>query len=203
MPSFSSFFSRITPGQVHVDEEQREAVVAGVGVGLGDEHDEVGAVAVGDVGLRAVDDPLVAVAHRARLDAGDVGAGVGLGDAEAGDLLALDRRHEVALLLLLGAEQARIGGVAMSVCTATPIARPPRARVRHLLGEHEVAEVVAALAAVLLGLGEAEEAELAHAREDPVGKVVSSHSSMWGVSSFSTKRRMEARRSWWCSSNTG
>ena len=30
--------------------------------------------------------------------------------------------------------------------------------------------VVAALAAVLLGLGEAEEAELAHPREDPVGE---------------------------------
>ena len=51
-------------GQVHVDDEQREAVVAGVGVGLGDEHDEVGAVAVGDVGLRAVDDVLVAVLDR-------------------------------------------------------------------------------------------------------------------------------------------
>jgi hypothetical protein len=49
-------------GQVHVDEEQREAVVARVGVGLRDEDDVVRAVAVGDVGLRAVDDPLVAVA---------------------------------------------------------------------------------------------------------------------------------------------
>ena len=38
---------------------------------------------------------------------------------------------------------------------------------RHLLGEHEVAVVVAALAAVLLGIGEAEEAELAHARGRP------------------------------------
>ena len=38
-------------------------------VGLGHEHDEVGAVAVGDVGLRAVDHPLVAVAHRAGADA--------------------------------------------------------------------------------------------------------------------------------------
>ena len=37
-----------------------------------------------------------------------------------------------------------------------------------LLGEHEVGVVVAALAAVLLGVGEAEEAELTHAPEDPV-----------------------------------
>src|SRR5829696_4482641 len=32
------------PGQVHVHDEQADAVVAGVGIGLGDEHDEVGAV---------------------------------------------------------------------------------------------------------------------------------------------------------------
>ena len=153
--------------QVHVDQEQREAVVARVRVGLGDEHDEVGPVAVGDVGLRAVDDVLVAVAHRARLDARDVGARVGLGDAQAGDLLALDRRHEVGLLLLLGAEQVdrrrrhvRVHGDAHR--------QPAALGVRHLLGEHERAVVVAALAAVLLGVGQPEEAELAHAREDPV-----------------------------------
>ena len=52
-----------TPGASIGDEEQREAVVAGVGVGLRDEHDHVGAVAVGDVRLRAVDDALVAVAR--------------------------------------------------------------------------------------------------------------------------------------------
>ena len=39
---------------------------------------------------------------------------------------------------------------------------------RDLLGQHQARVVVAALAAVLLGLVEAEEAELAHAREDRV-----------------------------------
>ena len=58
----------------------------------------------------------------------------------------------------------------MSVWTATPIARPPELRVDDLLGEHERRVVVAALAAVLLGLVEAEEAELAHAAEDRVGE---------------------------------
>ena len=43
-----------------------------------------------------------------------------------------------------------------------------RLRVHDLLGEHERREVVAALPAVLLGLVEAEEPELAHALEDPV-----------------------------------
>src|SRR5436190_9003631 len=84
-------------GEVHRHEEQREAVVTGLRVGLRDEHDHVGAVAVGDVGLRAVDDVVVAVAYRARLDAGHIGAGVGLGDTEAEDLLALDRRHDPLL----------------------------------------------------------------------------------------------------------
>jgi hypothetical protein len=43
-----------------------------------------------------------------------------------------------------------------------------RVAIGHLLGEDDVAEVVAALPAVLLGVGESEEAELAHAAEDPV-----------------------------------
>jgi hypothetical protein len=42
--------------------------------------------------------------------------------------------------------------------------------VYELLGEHEVAEVVAALAAVLLGVGEPKEPELAHAVEHGVGE---------------------------------
>ena len=70
MPSFSQLLLADHARQVHVDDEQREAVVARVGVGLGDQHDEVRAVAVGDVRLRAVDDVLVAVADGARLDAG-------------------------------------------------------------------------------------------------------------------------------------
>ncbi len=157
------------PGRVHVDQEQREAVVARVGVGLGHEHDEVGAVPVGDVGLRAVDHPLVAVAHRARLDAGHVGPGVGLGDPQAGDLLAPDRRHQVALLLLLAAEQEDRRGGHVGVHRHAH-RQAAGVAVRHLLGEHEVGVVVAALAAVLLGVGEAEEAQLAHAPEDRVGE---------------------------------
>ena len=98
---------------------------------------------------------------------GDVGAGVGLGDPEAGDLLARDRGHEVALLLLLGAEQVDRRGRHVRV-DRDAHRQAAGVRVDHLLGEHEVAEVVAALAAVLLGVGEAEQPELAHAREHGV-----------------------------------
>ena len=58
----------------------------------------------------------------------------------------------------------------MSVWTATPIARPPDRRGADLLAEDERGVVVAALAAVLDRLVEAEEAELAHPREDGVGE---------------------------------
>ncbi len=134
---------------VHVHEEEREAVVARIRVGLRHEHDVVGAVAVRDEGLRPVDHPLVAVAHRARLDAGDVGARVRLRDAEAGDLLALDRGHEVALLLLLGAEQEHRRGGHVRVHRHAH-RDPARVAPRHLLGQHDVAVIVAALSAVLL-----------------------------------------------------
>ena len=79
--------------------------------------------------------------------------------------------HQVVLLLLLGAEQVHGRGGHVGVHRH---AHREAAGVgaRHLLGQHEVAVVVAALAAVLLGVGEAEEAELAHAAEDGVGEGV-------------------------------
>ena len=123
---------------------------------------------------------------------GDVGAGARLGDAERRDLLALDRRHEVALLQLLGAEledrRRRHVGVDGDAHRS-----PPLLRVRHRLAAHDRHQVVAALAAVLLREVDAEEAELAHALEDPVREAVSSHSSEWGASSFVAKLSIDSR----------
>ena len=154
-----------------VDDEQGDAVVALLRVGLGDEDDEVGARAVGDEGLGAVDHVLVAVADRGRADAGDVGAGAGLGDPEAADLLALDPGVEVALLLLLGAEQVDRGQDHVGLDREAHVGAA-RARVAHALGADQRVVVVAALAAVLLREAEAEEAELAgplHRLGRPVG----------------------------------
>ena len=153
--------------RVHVDQEEREAVVSGIGVGLGHQHDEVGTVAVGDERLGPVDDVLVTVAHRSRLDPRDVGARVGLGDAQAGDLLAPDGRRQVTLLLILGAEGENRGSGHVGV-DGDAHGQAARVRLGHLLGQHEVAVVVAALAAVALGHRQTQEAELSHAREDPV-----------------------------------
>jgi hypothetical protein len=66
-----------------------------LGVGHGEHHHEVGLVAAGDEDLLAVDDPVVAVAHRTGLDVARVGAGARLGDREAAVTFAVDRRDQV------------------------------------------------------------------------------------------------------------
>ena len=110
MPSFSSVRETVKPGTLLPSSSLRSTMNSVMpswrasGSVLVDQHDEVGAGAVGDEDLRAVDHVLVAVAARGRADPGDVGAGAGLGDPEAADLLALDPGDEVALLLVLGAE---------------------------------------------------------------------------------------------------
>src|SRR5205085_8393596 len=87
-----------------LDHEERDAVVAALLGGLHGGDDEVGAHAVRDEGLRPVHD--IAAVHllRARAEAGDVGARIGLGDAERADLLSGDRGSQPASLLVLGAE---------------------------------------------------------------------------------------------------
>ena len=106
LPIFFSFFETLKPFVFVGTRKKRAAVRAGFGVRLDEQRDEVGARAVGDERLLAVDDVVVAVALRDRLDAGDVAAGVGLAHAERDDLLAAERRLEELLDLLLRAEVA-------------------------------------------------------------------------------------------------
>ena len=131
--------------------------------------DEVRAHAVGDVGLLAVHHPAAVDALGARGERRDVRAGAGLGDAERADQLPADRRHEVALLLLLGAElpDRRRGDVDVG---ADPGGRPARARARHLLAQHRLVQVVAALTAVLLGVLQPEQPLGGQLREHLVGE---------------------------------
>ena len=74
------------------------------GLGARGDHDQVGAVAVGDEGLGAVEDPVVAVADRGGLQRGEVGAAGGLGHGDRGEQLAGAEPGQPALLLLLGGE---------------------------------------------------------------------------------------------------
>jgi len=92
------------------DEEEAAAVRARVGVRLGEQRDEVGARAVGDERLLAVDHVVAAALLRDGLDAGDVAPGGRLGDAERRDLVAGQRRLQKLVDLLLRAEVADDGG---------------------------------------------------------------------------------------------
>ncbi len=88
---------------LHVHQEVGEALVARrVLVRARDEHAPLGVVRERRPDLLARDDPLVAVAHRARLERGEVGARLRLGEALAPDLVGAQDRLEVAPLLLLG-----------------------------------------------------------------------------------------------------
>ena len=92
------------PGLLHVHQEVGEALVlGGVGVGAGDEHAPLGVLGEGRPDLLPGDDPFVAVLDRLRLQRGEVGARLRLGEALAPDLLGGEDRLQVALLLLVGA----------------------------------------------------------------------------------------------------
>src|SRR5262249_51533277 len=66
-------------GRIHIDDENREpAARALLGIGGGDQLEEIGALGVRDETLIAVDEVVVAVANRAGLHAAGIAAGLGL-----------------------------------------------------------------------------------------------------------------------------
>ena len=85
---------------VAADDEAGEAVI-----GLGEHGVDVGDAAVGDEALLAVEDETVTLVLGGRLDGRDVAAGLGLGQAERGELgvLLVAEPGQPLLLLLLGA----------------------------------------------------------------------------------------------------
>src|SRR5205823_1051497 len=91
-------------GRVHVDHEVREALVfRRVGIGARDEHPPARDVRERGPHLLSVHDPLVAVAHRTRREAGHVAAGAGFAEELAPDLFTGEERTQVALLLRVAA----------------------------------------------------------------------------------------------------
>ena len=71
-----------------------------VGIGIRHQEDIGGVVRIRREHLRAVDDPAVAVTHRARLAGGDVRAAFGLGITQAEPEVAGQRALEHFLLKL-------------------------------------------------------------------------------------------------------
>ena len=129
--------------------------------GLHGAHEEVGADAVGDERLRAVDD-VAAVDPRAkvRIEAtSEPAPGSVIPSAAIRSPLIAGRRKRSCWS---GVPNRKIGGVAMPVWAPSPAPTPPDAPARgQLLGPDRVVDVVAALAPELLRVLEAEEAELA------------------------------------------
>ena len=115
-------------GRVHGDEEVGQPAVAlGLGVGAEDAEAPVGEGAAAGPCLLAVEDPVAVVrrvARRARADAGQVAAGVGLGPALAPDLVAGRHRREVARLLGLGPVLEHGGGEQEDAVLAHPLRGP-------------------------------------------------------------------------------
>ena len=72
----------------------------GVGVGAGEDHEDVGERRVGDVALGAVDHPVVAVRGAPRGEVDGIGARVGLGERERGQSPRRRRSAAASLLLL-------------------------------------------------------------------------------------------------------
>src|SRR5581483_9246980 len=151
------------PGVVELlGEEERDAPVRRVGlrVGLDDEPEHRPGARVRRPHLAAVHDVGVAAPDGDAADALRVAAGVRLGEAERGTLLAARHRRQEALPLLVVPErpddvrdhQVRVQDAGQ--------AHPAAAELLH---DHRVRRHVQAEAAELLGDGRAEEAELLHA----------------------------------------
>ena len=169
-PSFSSFARHLVAGHLALQDEEGDAVVAARLGRIACADQEVGADAVGDEGLGAVDDVAVVDPAGRRGDPGYVRPGPRLGDPQRADLLAGDPRHHPPLPLLLVAEveDRRQGDRGVGVEARRDPARAARAR--QLLDPHRVVQVVAALAAVGLGELQPEEAELGAAAVEVTGE---------------------------------
>src|SRR5690606_34253028 len=85
------------------DHEQAHGVLR-LGVGARRHHHQIGELAVGNVGFRAVQQPVIAHVYRSGLHAGEIGASAGLGHRHCENFLAGDAGRQPALFLLVGAE---------------------------------------------------------------------------------------------------
>ena len=168
MPSFSQLLLADHAGQVHRHQEQREPVVAGVA----DRSSSTSTITWARWPLvMNVFEPLItysspSLTARVLIPATSEPASGSVIPRQR-IFLPLIAGHDPLLLLLLGAEREdrRHRHVGLD---REPHRQAAAVGVAHLLGEHQARVVVAALAAVLLGLVEPEEAELAHPLEHPV-----------------------------------
>jgi hypothetical protein len=160
MPSLSSFCAVREALHALLDDEGGDAARAQLGLGLGVDHHRVGVGAVGDPHLAAVEQVVAALVLGLELHADDVAAGAGLAHRQRADVLAADQLGQVLALL-------RLAAVALDLVDAQVAVRAVAqadagAGAADLLHRHHVRQVAHVGAAVGLGHGDAEHAELAH-----------------------------------------
>ena len=154
-----------------LDDQQADALVAGLGVGARDHDDQVCVDAVADEGLGPVQQVVVALVDGGGAHALQVAARAGLGHRDRGDRLAGHAPGQPAPLLLVGADAGDVGNDDVGVHGEPGAAR---AGAGLLVGEdHVVAEVGDPRAVVLLRDVEAQQPRLARlepqlAGDDPV-----------------------------------
>ena len=91
-------------GPALLHDEGGDAPGANVGGGDGENNVCIRLWCVGDENLSAVEQPVVTLVHGSGLGAAGVRTGIGFRQAEGTDLFTLGQRHQIFLLLLLGAE---------------------------------------------------------------------------------------------------
>ena len=134
-------------GKAHVDEHAGDALVLRrVGIGAHEQLAPAGQVPERVPHLLPVDDELVAVGHRPTLERREVGAGVGLAEALAPDVVASQHPRQEPALLLLGAP---LDDRRCDVREADRIERARRTGAVHLFGEDNLVDDAGAAAAVL------------------------------------------------------
>ncbi len=109
MPSFSRLRPRLKPARSRSTRMSDVPLAPAGWIGLGDDDDEVGVLAVGDEGLRAVEDDLVARADGGGLDALQVGTGAGFGHGDGRDDFAARHLRQPVLLLFFRAVVEDVG----------------------------------------------------------------------------------------------
>ena len=141
-------------------DEGGDAPGAGVGVGLGVDHQGIGRGAVGDPHLGAVEHVAVALPVGAQAHGDHVGAGAGLAHGQGADALAADQPGQVGALLRRGAVAADLVDAEVGM---GPVAEPHRGRgAADLLHRHHVLQIAHAGAAQVLLDGDAEQAQVPH-----------------------------------------
>ena len=110
----------------HAPLHQEQGHVMGIvlGVGLRRDNDQVGVDAVGNVGLGALEHPVVVGLHRGGAHAREVAAGVGLGHGNRQDGLAAHTPGQEALTLFLATEAGEVGANQATVQGGVPVTDP-------------------------------------------------------------------------------